>query len=86
MRGHRSTDQGGAWQWPKGWDREDRHCIGTSQSEATAEDLGLQHKARRMPPQLGGGGRTVLPLWALVQGPGRVGHPAAMKPRGHHVQ
>lgn len=58
----------------------------TSQSEATAEDLGLQHKARRMPPQLGGGGETVLPLWALVQGPGRVGHPAAMKPRGHHVQ
>lgn len=58
MRGHGSADQGGAWQWPTGRDKEDRHCEGTSQSEATAEDLGLQHEARRMPSQLGAWGEN----------------------------
>lgn len=58
VRGHGSAEQGGAWQGPTPCDEQDRHCEGTSQSEATAEDLGLQHKARRMPPQLGGLGEN----------------------------
>ena len=58
VRGHGSAEQGGAWQGPRRCDEQDRHCEGTSQSEAAAQDLGLQHKARRMPPQLGGWGES----------------------------
>ena len=43
-------------------------------------------KPEGCPHSWGVGERTVLPLWALVQGPGRVDHPAAMKPRSHHLQ
>lgn len=59
MRGHGSADQGGAWQWPTGRDKEDRHCEGTSQSEATAEDLGFPAQSQKDAPTAGGLGREL---------------------------
>lgn len=61
-----------SWKHQSGWGLSRPHTgvdRENSQSEANSQwTWGLQHKARRMPPQLGGGwGETVLPLWALVQ-------------------
>ena len=54
VRGHGSAEQGGAWQGPTRRDEQDRHCEGTSQSEATAQGPGTPAQSQKDAPAAGG--------------------------------